>query len=68
MLLGDAHPLVRVQLPRDLRVGIERLADMGFERGRGPAMRKVRGTPVELDERALDFLLVRVLRQASQGQ
>ena len=64
MLLGHAHALVGPQLPRHLRVGIERLADLRLQRG--AVRRKIRGTPVQLDERALDFALVRVLRQAAE--
>jgi hypothetical protein len=65
MLLGcGAHALVGPQLPRHLGVGIERLADLRFQRG--SVRRKLRGTPIELDERALNFTLVRMLRQAAE--
>jgi hypothetical protein len=64
MLLGHAHALVGAQLPCDLRVGAERLADAGLQ---GCSIgREVRATPVELDQRALHFALVRVLRKANE--
>ncbi|OGA56478.1 MAG: pyruvate dehydrogenase (acetyl-transferring), homodimeric type [Betaproteobacteria bacterium RIFCSPLOWO2_12_FULL_65_14] len=60
--LRHPHALVRPKLARDFRVRVQRLADLRLERLRRSAAREVRAAAVELDERALDFLLMRMLR------
>jgi len=64
VLLGHAHALVGTQLPRDLRVGVQRLADV---RRQGCLQGELRAAAIELDKGALHFLLVRLLRKAGEG-
>jgi hypothetical protein len=61
MRLRRPHALVRPQLPGDLGVRVERLADVRLERRRRGAAREVGAAAIEVDQRALHFLLVRVL-------
>jgi hypothetical protein len=62
VLLGHAHALVGPKLARDLRIGAERLTHVRRQGFRRPAARELGRAPIELDQRALNLLLMRLLR------
>jgi hypothetical protein len=66
VLLGGLHAFVGEQLARDLGVRMQRPSDQRIQRLRRSTARKVRGALIELNKRALDLLLVRVLGEACE--
>jgi len=53
-------------LLRDLRIGMQWASDVRVERRGHGAARKIGAALVELDERALDLLLMHLLRRAGE--
>jgi len=55
-----------MQLLRDLRIGMQWPSDVRVERRRYGAAGEIGAALVELDERALDLLLMELLRRAGE--